>query len=175
MIDPPAAKDVADFLAPLLPYLAKAGTGAAEGAGKKAGGDAWEYAKRLWARLRPALKDKPTALATVEELTGGPDAARDGDAVAALRLQLRRLLADDPVLAQDIARLWQEARAAGVVLATQRGVTVGSISGGAVAQGERVVQQGGKYNLSVGQVQNLAMGDRARAGSGRDPGEAPDS
>ncbi len=47
------AKDVAAFLAPFLPYLLKAGEKAAEEAGKKLGGDAWDKAKSLWGKLRP--------------------------------------------------------------------------------------------------------------------------
>jgi hypothetical protein len=39
------AKDVTLFLTPFLPYLLKAGEKAAEEAGKKLGGDAWERAK----------------------------------------------------------------------------------------------------------------------------------
>lgn len=41
------AKEMTLFLTPVLPYLFKAGEKAAEEAGKKLGGDAWERAKGL--------------------------------------------------------------------------------------------------------------------------------
>ena len=55
------AKDLVVFLTPFLPYLLKAGEKAAEEAGKKFGGDAWDRAKGLWAKLRPKVEAKPAA------------------------------------------------------------------------------------------------------------------
>jgi hypothetical protein len=50
------AKDLAVFLTPFLPYLLKAGKKAAEEAGKKLGGDAWDRAKGPWAKLCPKVE-----------------------------------------------------------------------------------------------------------------------
>lgn len=98
-------KEVVVFLAPFLPYLLKAGEKAAEEAGKKLGGDAWEQAKALWDKLRPKVEAKPAAQEAVQDAVAAPD---DPDAQAALRLQLKKLLAGDETLAQEIARLMQD-------------------------------------------------------------------
>lgn len=75
---------VAQFLAPLLPYLLKAGSAAADEAGRRAAGQGWETARKLWARLGPGLRGT---------------AARD------LAPTLERLLAADPALARDVLGL----------------------------------------------------------------------
>ena len=118
------AKDLAVFLTPLLPYLLKAGEKAAEEAGKKLGGDAWDRAKGLWAKLRPKVEAKPAAQEAVQDAAAAPN---DNDIHAALRLQLRKLLAEDAVLAREIERLWQEAQQAGatVIAAGERSVAIG--------------------------------------------------
>jgi len=82
-------KDLAVLLTPLLPYLLKAGEKAAEEAGKKLGGDAWDRAKALWAKLRPKVEAKPAAQEAVQDAAAAPN---DKDMQAALRLQLRKLL-----------------------------------------------------------------------------------
>ena len=107
------AKDLAVFLTPLLPYLLKAGEKAAEEAGKKLGGDAWDRAKGLWAKLRPKVEAKPAAQEAVQDAAAAPN---DDDIQAALRLQLRKLLAEDAVLAREIERLWQEAQQSGIIV-----------------------------------------------------------
>ena len=118
------AKDLVVFLTPLLPYLLKAGEKAAEEAGKKLGGDAWDRAKGLWAKLRPKVEAKPAAQEAVQDAVAAPN---DEDIQAALRLQLRKLLAEDAVLAREIERLWQEAQQAGatVIAAGERSVAIG--------------------------------------------------
>jgi hypothetical protein len=117
-------KDLAVFLTPLLPNLLKAGEKAAEEAGKKLGGDAWELAKVLWAKLRPKVEAKPAAQEAVQDAAAAPN---DNDMYAALRLQLRKLLAEDAVLAREMERLWQEAQQAGAtgIAAGERSVTIG--------------------------------------------------
>ena len=90
------AKELAVFLIPFLPYLLKAGEKAAEEAGKKLGSDAWDRAKGLWAKLRPKVEAKPAAQEAVQDAAVAPN---DDDIQAALRLQLRKLLAEDAVLA----------------------------------------------------------------------------
>jgi hypothetical protein len=107
------AKDLAVFLTPLLPYLLKAGEKAAEEAGKKLGGDAWDRAKGLWAKLRPKVEAKPAAQEAVQDAAAAPN---DNDIQAALRPQLRKLLAEDAVLAREIERLWQEVQQAGITI-----------------------------------------------------------
>ena len=95
------------FLAPFLPYLYRAGQTLAEDAGRKLGAEGWEHAKRLWAGLRPSIEAKPVAREAAEELAARPE---DERARAALELQLEKLLEADAGLAQEISRLWEEAR-----------------------------------------------------------------
>jgi hypothetical protein len=100
------------FLAPFLPYLLKAGEKAAEEAGKKLGGDAWEKAKSLWAKLSPKVEAKAAAIEAASDVAKDP---KDEDAQAALRLQLKKLLNDDSTLASEIAHLFEEAKQTGSV------------------------------------------------------------
>lgn len=142
------AKDLVVFLAPFLPYLLKAGEKAAEEAGKKLGSDAWDKAKALWGKLRPKVEAKPAAQEAVKDAAAAP---QDEDAQAALRLQLRKILADDQVLAAEVARLWEEAKAAGVTV---------------TALGDRSVAVGGGVSGSV-----IVTGDRNRVQSGAPPAD----
>jgi hypothetical protein len=99
------AKEVVTFLAPFLPYLVKAGGEAAKEAGKKFGEAAWEQAKALWGKLHPKVEAKPAAQEAMQDAAAAP---QDEDAQAALRLQLKKLLAEDETLASEVARLVQE-------------------------------------------------------------------
>lgn len=133
------AKDLAIFLTPLLPYLLKAGEKAAEEAGKKLGGDTWDLAKDLWAKLRPKVESKPAAQEVVLDAAAAPN---DDDIQAALRLQLRKLLTEDAVLAREIERVWQEAQQAGaiVIAAGERSVAIGrDVSSSTIITGDQNV------------------------------------
>lgn len=68
-------------------------------------------------------------------------APEDADAQAVLRLQLKKLLAEDEALAREVAQLWEEARAAGVVIiaAGQRSVAALSIEGSTIITGDQNV------------------------------------
>jgi len=98
------ARQIAQFLAPFLPYLLKAGEKAAEEAGRKLGAAAWEQAQALWARLRRKVEARPALKEAVADAAANP---RDEDALAALRLQLRKLLEEDPALQEEVRRLMQ--------------------------------------------------------------------
>jgi hypothetical protein len=93
------------FIAPFLPFLLKGGEEAAKEAGKRMSGDTWEKAKAIWTKLFPKLKAKPAAREAAEDVANAPD---DEDSRAALRLQLKKLLAEDKALAEDIAQLMQQ-------------------------------------------------------------------
>lgn len=129
------------FLLPFLPYLLKAGEKAAEEAGKKLGADAWEWAKTLWGKLRPNVEAKPSVREAVEDAAAAPD---DADAQAALRLQLRKLFADDEALATEMAQLWAKATANGVTIiaAGKRSVAAQNIQGSLITTGNQNVVQG---------------------------------
>lgn len=148
------------FLAPFLPYLLKAGEKAAEEAGKKLGEAAWGRAKALWGKLRPKVESRPAAREAVQDLAAAPE---DADAQAALRLQLKKLLTEDPALAAEITRLWQEAQAAGVAVIAggTRSVAIGgSVTGSTIVTGDRNTVQRGKYNVSIGQADGVTIGDQ---------------
>ncbi len=104
---------------------------AAEEASKKLGVDALESAKGLWGKLRPKVEAKPAALEAVTDVVAAP---KDEDAQAALRLQLKKILAEDEKLADEVSRMWQEAKASNVK---------------AIARGERSVAIGGNVSGSV--------------------------
>lgn len=99
------ANELVQALAPFLPYLTKLGRETAERAGREFGAGAWDHARTLWERLTRSLAERPTALESVRDAAEAPD---DADARAALRLQLRKLLAEDEQLAGDLRRLLDE-------------------------------------------------------------------
>jgi hypothetical protein len=123
-------------LIPLLPYLLKVGEKAAEEAGKKIGGETWDWAKDLWARLRPKVEAKPAALEAAYDVAQTPE---DKDAQAALRVQIKKLLAEDETLASEVTQWLEKARAAGISV---------------TASGDRSVAIGGDVNGS-----NVVTGD----------------
>jgi hypothetical protein len=128
---------VTTTLVPVLPYLLKAGEKAAEEAGKKAAGETWDWAKELWTRLRPKVEAKPAALEAVRDVAQTPD---DEDAQAALRVQLKKLLAEDQTLTEEVTDWWQRAKAAGVMVTASgdRSVAIGGdVLGSTIVTGDR--------------------------------------
>jgi hypothetical protein len=127
------ARQVAQFLAPFLPYLLKAGEKAAEEAGRNLGAAAWEQAQALWARLR-RKKNVEQVAQTVAALPDNP-ALRE-----ALREEIARALEEDEALAQELARLLEQSGAAGknVIASGNRSVAIGgSVSGSVIVTGDR--------------------------------------
>jgi hypothetical protein len=137
------AKDVAVFLTPFLPHLLALAKGASkqveESAGKALGEGAWGQAKSLWNKLWPKAEAKPAAVEAVEDAVQSP---KDEDAQAALRQQLKKLLTEDAELANEIAKLWQQAQASGIATVTvaasgERSVAVGgNVSGSYIVTGD---------------------------------------
>jgi hypothetical protein len=95
---PTLAATVTTFLVPALPYLTKAGEKGSEIIGEKLGTGAWGIAKAIWQRLGSNPEVEPAA----REVAAAPD---DQDAQAALRYQLKKLLAADDSLAAALAQL----------------------------------------------------------------------
>jgi hypothetical protein len=111
------------FLAPFLPYLIQAGQKAASDAADALGKAAWPHAQKLWARIRGKVEEKPAAQEAASDVAKSPE---DERARGALELQIEKLLAEDASLTQDLARLWGEAKAAGVVIASgERAIAIG--------------------------------------------------
>lgn len=127
------------LLAPALPYLVKGGEKLAEMTAEKIGGAAPELIKRIWERLRGAIDKSPAAKEIVEDLAESPD---DEDNQAALRGQLKKILAADERLTQQLAELMQEA-------GQQRNFQAELHGDGAIGQGENVVVAG-KGGVAVG-------------------------
>jgi hypothetical protein len=130
------------FLAPFLPFLLKQGEQAADAAIDRLGAAAWERAQALWGRLRPKLK--PSAREAAEDVAAAPD---DELARSALQLQLRKLIADDPDLARELAELVEETRRAGI-MADNGAVVVVADRGGVAAGGDINVGRGGIHTGS---------------------------
>ena len=124
------------FLAPFLPRLLAGAGDVVESAAREVGGEAWEHAKGLWARLRGKVAEREGAAEAAADVAARPD---DPRAVGALELQLEKVLAADPALAADVARLWEEAQKAGVVAATgDRSVAVGgNVSQSTIVTGDQ--------------------------------------
>jgi hypothetical protein len=131
------ARDVTTFLVPVLPYLLKSGEEAAKEVGKNVGGEVWSLAKALWSTLSPKVETKPAAMEAAQDSANAPG---DDDAVASLRVQLKKLLTDDPDLAAKIDELWQQGKTIGltnVVAGTRAVVTSGDVKDSAIVTGDR--------------------------------------
>ena len=132
------------FLAPFLPYLLKKGEQAADAAIERFGQAAWKRAQALWAKLRPKVEDKEAAREATEDVAAAPD---DELARSALQLQLRKLVADDPDLAAELAELLEDGRRAGI-MADNGAVVVVADRGGVAAGGDINVGEGGIHTGS---------------------------
>jgi hypothetical protein len=134
------AKESVTLLAPFLPHLLKAGAGFTEEAGKKLGeqlgGGAWETVKSLWAKLRPKVEAKPETHEAAKGVAAEPE---DADAQAVLRVQLKKLFAEDKTLADEVLKVFEDARKSGVNVAAigDRSVALGgNVSGSTIITGD---------------------------------------
>ena len=92
------------ILSPFLPYLLKLGDKAAEKAAEQFGENTWNWAKKLWNKLKPKVTAKPTLKEAIEDVAAHP---QDEDYQASLRVQLKKLLSQEPQLAREIALLME--------------------------------------------------------------------
>ena len=100
------------FLAPLLPILLDAGERAANTIAEKFGDDVAGFARRLWDKLRNKVEEKDSAKEAAQDVAEHPD---DDDRRAALRVQLTKILDEDPELLSELSTIWDEASRAGAV------------------------------------------------------------
>jgi formylglycine-generating enzyme required for sulfatase activity len=138
-------KTITSLLAKALPYLEKGRGKRAEEMGDQLGAVAWEGVKAAWNKLRPKLKEKPSAQEAIEDFQQASD---DPDTQAALRLQLKKLLKADPDLAQELADLLPvnaqpityaaEAHDESVI-AQNRSVASGKVAVGRNVQGDVII------------------------------------
>ena len=104
MLDTAAmSQQLASFLAPLLPYL----TGVKNEPGWELGADVWDKATAMWTRLGPKIEAKESAMEVAHDASQTPE---DADALAAFRFQLKKLLAEDAALAEELAELLQSSQ-----------------------------------------------------------------
>ena len=89
-------------LAPCLPALWQLGEKFSDGAAKKLGEKAAEGTVQLWQKLRGHAEARPALHSALTDLARTP---QDPDLQAALRVQLRQLLAADPALAKELTEL----------------------------------------------------------------------
>ncbi|MCK9296263.1 MAG: hypothetical protein M0P70_14395 [Desulfobulbaceae bacterium] len=139
------AKEVTALLVPLMPYLAKAGEKAVETAAQEIGREGWDKAKNLWQRLWQGREEKEAVVEAVQEVIDHP---ADDDAVAALRLQIKKVLTEDDLLAGEIKELLEEFRRSSPQHFQAR--LEGS---GAIAQGEGAIAAGAGGVAIGGNVQ----------------------
>ena len=129
-MDPKLLADaLVTMLAPALPFLVSGGKELVEEAGKALN---VELIKKLWGRLCSRVEEKPAAAEAAQDVARAPE---DTDALAALRLQLRKILESDPALAAELDQL---RKAAGPPI-TYQGMVQGS---GTLVQGNGNVAAG---------------------------------
>jgi hypothetical protein len=125
-MDPAAIGALAASAVTLLtPYLAKA----AETVVPKAAED-------LYAALRGKLSRKPAAAEALQDLEKTPT---DADTQAALRAQLKKVLAEDEEFAAEVQKMVEEAARSGArstVSAASRGVAAGGNINGTIVTGD---------------------------------------
>jgi hypothetical protein len=123
------AKQVGVFLGPYLPFLMAGGTAALQEAAEKIGKGTVEQVERLWDKLWPRLGSRPAGAEAARDAAKAPD---DEEAQTVLRVQLRKLLTEEPELAAEVEQLLEEAKRPGAVAATERGVSIGGDASGNV-------------------------------------------
>ncbi len=126
---------LAQFLAPILPYLLKGAIELAKSAagelGKKLSADAWEGLKKLAGKIHKKAEAKP---ALQEALTDAQNDPADPDNVASLRKELKKLLQEDPDLLAEATRLLSTVQASSttVIASGDRSVAIGGNASGNV-------------------------------------------
>lgn len=128
------------FITPFLPYLLNLGTGTTdpvtESAASKFNEVSWQKAQAIWAALSPKIEAKNSAKEAIIDVANHPE---DEDYQAALRVQLKKLLASDEALANQLTKILQSdtpnntpiTRITQTVNGNQN-QTIGQISGGQV-------------------------------------------
>jgi hypothetical protein len=85
--------------------------------------------------LHPKVETRPALQEATKDVALKPD----DDAVASLRLQLRKLLMEDTTLAEELSRMMGDAERDGII--------------------QNVLQRG-KYNINIGKADHIGIGDK---------------
>jgi hypothetical protein len=108
-------------VAALSPYLAKAGEKIADAAGEAA----WKTVGNLYDSLKHKVAGKPAAQGALEDLVKDPT---DADTQAALRKELKKLLAEDGDMLRELSAMLDQTKASGVSFNNHIAGNVGSIT-----------------------------------------------
>ncbi len=137
---------LAEGLAPLVPYLLAGGAALAKAAlgqlGERLGEEVWEGLQALAAKIRERARERPGLQEALDDARAQP---KDKDALAALRLQLRKLLEADPQLRDEAARVLAPVLSAGntTMASGDRSVAIGGdVSGSIIVTGDGNVVRG---------------------------------
>lgn len=109
----PLAAQLVAVLTPFLPIVLQAGKDVGTRAAEQLEDSGWDIAKQIWNRLGASLQGHAAANEAAADVASDPG---DEDAQAALRLQLRKLLAEDPSLQKELAEILQNARESGTTI-----------------------------------------------------------
>ncbi|MFB1482257.1 hypothetical protein [Corallococcus sp. RDP092CA] len=132
-------------MAPYLPTLAGLGAKAAEGVAKKVGETAFAAAKQLWDRLGDKLLARPGAKDAIEVLAVEPDS---GDAIGALRMQLKTALMADLALARDVQAILGAPSVQEVVLLRSHAGNIKQESSGGPAKHSVTITDGSALDIT---------------------------
>lgn len=145
------------LLVPLLPFLIKAGEKSVEEIGKKVGESTWNLAKKIWSRLAPKINASPSAKEAVNDMVKNP---QDSDYLAAFRIQVRKILESDPVLAKELySQMNNINNAARDVNINIGNVNInGNVSGGNFVGGTGNVFHNYNYTVNAGKVDRIVFG-----------------
>jgi len=133
-------------LAVLHPYFVKAAGKAAEEVGKQLPA----AAGKLWVAIRKKLDVKTTSHEAVDDITKHPD---DPDIQAAFRVQIRKLLEEDPIFAEQFQELVEKAQQEAT------GYHAEAHKGSAVAQGNNAQAVGPRGVINKGDGNIIITGD----------------
>ena len=135
----PLAGQVVQILTPFLPYLIKVGEGVGTRVAQQMEDKGWDLASKLWGRLGAKVDARPSAREAAADLAAQP---ADEDAQAVLRVQIKKLLADEPDLQHELEALLKEAAPSGstttVTASGERSVAIGrDVRGSTIITGDQ--------------------------------------
>jgi hypothetical protein len=123
------------FLAPFLPRLMNAAGRIAGDAVDEAGKEVDGLVHRLWDKLRGRVEQNDSAREAAKDVAQNPD---DEDFRTVLRVQLGKLLTEDPELAAEVTQLWDEGVAKGLIVTNVTASGAGAVAIGRDAVGTHI-------------------------------------